>query len=129
MNIVEIAIWIKDMGPGFAQIGDIVVARKPLMYVGTAELKTFFWLWVSTDDIGEILLTEPMAQEKRRFFVDMPALGRREPKLDLRRLTDPYANYQALLKIDRYGRRQGVMDAIPASEIVVDKITKRLLRG
>ena len=55
MAVYEVAIASHDFGPGRAQEGDIIEARKPLGYVGQEEQSSLLWLILETDEEPEAL--------------------------------------------------------------------------
>lgn len=95
MAILEIAIATQNNEEGRIQEGDIVVARKPLGYVGKKEQSKYLWLIVETDlSLEELMENNLKTSRKREKFIPLNALNSNGFEFEMDKVKDSQIDYQ-----------------------------------
>lgn len=131
MAIIEIAVRTIPSQSGLTQPGDIIAARKPHTGVGRKSRQDFLWMWIDVDDLIAVQLLSPSddGRFKRRYYIPLDRLKMRVPDLDMGRATDPREVYQPFVGLSHEGERTKIPEAIKASDLIIDKITRNPIRG
>ncbi len=107
---VEVAVSLtseKDLASGHErkQEGDIIVVRRPLKGIGTAEAKTHLWLKVEGLDKADLdKLTQQVDEDndygKRRYCIPLEQIKKQMSSFDISRALDKDEIYQPFLLVD-----------------------------
>jgi hypothetical protein len=150
---LEVAIqtvdYADDRGGECVKAGDIVVIRRPLGLIGTADRARRLWLLIDgleeeqrarlverpmpemRERVIEIPDEEPIVEEylarfdKRRYAIPLERLKEVYPLLDLEKLTDSSVEYQPFMALDiDTGEVVSWIAPLPADGLVYDKETR-----
>ena len=79
MALKEVAIAVRDFGPGRAAEGEVIVVRKPLSGIGNREGVNYLWFLMDEEDLPEAL----PSKVDGRPVISLDELKAANPELDL----------------------------------------------
>jgi len=86
----EIAIAVRDFGPGRAAEGEVIVIREPKAGIGKKEGVDFLWLLMDEEDLPAVL----PSKIDGRPVISLAELKAANPELDLDKCKCPETWYQ-----------------------------------